>query len=411
MVGRPASLDLLCTTPQSALRQDRSPGALGPRRCFPEAPTEHERRKSEKSFFRSSLAFGNAPAPFSPSGKASSRLPPISAATHITPHRPAHPATNPRPFTGATVLSPPCDSTTDADADAGSTDYTSDLSPRLSPEAHPSALASLSTAAQRQQAITPLVQLLFALQAAGDNKLLTKLTSKTTVDIDRALEEHNFQDMCLTRSRFQMLLETMLEADDLDDHEVDIAFSLFDTDDSKTVDPTELKKGLGFLRSSDTSELMLRRIHHMLSLSNRCSMPLQYITRFDLQLLLSALTDFWSAHHGEWAAEMCGRELDALLDSCEWDRARVPAEELRQKIFASSQYTRLFCLGPDREPRRFSLAPSSPFPFQRPEPTPPAPDDLTPADRQVGSLPAILAGGTQRKARTRHPAQITRPWK
>eukprot|EP01060_Flectonema_neradi_P022312 TRINITY_DN3057_c1_g1_i1.p1 TRINITY_DN3057_c1_g1~~TRINITY_DN3057_c1_g1_i1.p1 ORF type:complete len:414 (+),score=70.58 TRINITY_DN3057_c1_g1_i1:533-1774(+) len=219
---------------------------------------------------------------------------------------------------------------------------------------------------QRQQELVDdenqLVALLFGIQRASTETLLSRLTQVQSSELSRHLSDMGLSGASLQREEFTELLTRLLgDKDKFQAREVDLVFSLFDCNDSKTLDPNELQVGLKLLAGSNTTELVMKRIHTILSLSKRTVVSTQFITRFDMQLLFNALTRFWLVAEGVDKSKECSEILSKLLDSFSWHQAKVPAETLRQKIFESDTLTNLFCVAaPLRESFNVNDSPSSP---------------------------------------------------
>ena len=205
-----------------------------------------------------------------------------------------------------------------------------------------------------------LVALLFGIQRSSSETLLSRLTQIQPSELLKNVSEMGLTGATLQREEFVGLLKKLLGSN-IQSREVDLVFSLFDCNDSKSLDPRELQVGLKLLSGSNTTELVMKRIHTILSLSKQTVVSTQFITRFDMQLLFNALSRFWLVAEGVEKSKDCCEILTSLLDSFEWHQAKIPAETLRQKIFADEMLTKLFCVAaPMRDSFEENNTPSSP---------------------------------------------------
>eukprot|EP01064_Diplonema_japonicum_P017373 TRINITY_DN25465_c0_g1_i1.p1 TRINITY_DN25465_c0_g1~~TRINITY_DN25465_c0_g1_i1.p1 ORF type:complete len:363 (+),score=58.86 TRINITY_DN25465_c0_g1_i1:67-1089(+) len=185
--------------------------------------------------------------------------------------------------------------------------------------------------------ITPLVSMLFSLQKAGGGDLIRKITSVSQNELEHRMISAGYEHTLLTKHKFLAMLEVVLNIhpDDLDHREALVLFTLFDADDSKTIDPQEFRVGVHMLKNSNAAELVMKRVHSLLQLGNRCYESSQFITRYDLQLIYESVANFNAVTKGKEVGEHCSRTLMGLMGTYTWDKARIPAQSVRLQIFTS----------------------------------------------------------------------------
>eukprot|EP01062_Namystynia_karyoxenos_P036967 TRINITY_DN26913_c0_g1_i1.p1 TRINITY_DN26913_c0_g1~~TRINITY_DN26913_c0_g1_i1.p1 ORF type:complete len:486 (+),score=122.57 TRINITY_DN26913_c0_g1_i1:59-1459(+) len=191
-----------------------------------------------------------------------------------------------------------------------------------------------------------MVSTLFSLQVGSNSGIMARL-SETSPEVVKAhlMSAASQSAGWLTRRQTKEVVRTILGPPPPHAWEEDMLFDMFDIDESETLDVREFLVGLQLLRRSKDAELLMHKVHHILSLVQRRPLSIQFVTRFEAQLLCEAAVRFWESREGAAVAEQCRQCLDAnLMCALNWTdfSGRLPAEQMRAAILRDPELANWF---------------------------------------------------------------------
>jgi hypothetical protein len=194
-----------------------------------------------------------------------------------------------------------------------------------------------------EEASTRVLKVMFQLNLTRNSSIIARLKDLDYEFLHKKIQHELGYKKQMSRDEFYSLMCKMLKDDYVNRRDCMTLFSVFDDDKSGLVDAVEFVSGFMTLVAAGDNDIAFKFIHTVLDARGEKAIVNAFISRFELQLLVSA-----AQHHFANDPDIV-RLLDALPGAFNFSHhlGRIPIMQFREHIIGDEDLSAIFAALPN----------------------------------------------------------------